>query len=1044
MFIPLHVKSDYSLGFGTASIEELVREAAKFAYPALALTDIENLYGQVRFHHLCRLHGIRPITGLELRPGFDGRRGVGRRSGRLVLLAADERGYRSLCRIVGRRRGGVRDPEVGSDPLPLTARFSEGLFALSDDPSVVERLAGCGNFPLDRLGMLLVRPDNPPLEARRRAVAERLGVRLVADLDAIFLKEEDRRLHLLQLAIRQGRRLQEVAEGDAESSERRLRSPAEVAALFSDLPGAVAAAQEIAEACRFDIRTIAQGSPGFELAGEAAADRLRRLCEDGVLDRVGGRWNDAYRKRLEDELALFERLGFSGFMVAVAEILAHCREEGIPAAVRGSAVSSLVLHLLGGSPVDPLAHGLLFERFLHPGKSAWPDVDIDLPWHHRDGVIDWVFERFGRDRVAMVAAHHTFQYRSALREGLKAWGARPALVERLSAALPPEDLAVEEVDFLGLAATVRDDPLAELHGTGEGAELAAILPLVRRLVGKPRHIAVHPGGIVMGQPPLEDVLPLELAPKGVVVTQYDLVAVARLGLVKIDLLGNRCLSELEEALTLAGRGKGLRLESIPAEDPQTLALIDRGETIGCFQLESPAMRSLLARLPVRRQSDLIAVLALIRPGAASGEVKSDFVRRARGEEADTNPFPSLSDRLDETHGLFLYEEDIMALLSRIGGMNLEEADELRRQIVESGGIHEVLASLEADFLQRAKTGGADAPLARRAWATAARFAAYSFNKAHAASYALLAYFSAYVKAHHPLEFACALLNHHQGLYPLRTEVGELARMGVELRLPHVNLSGYHSWIEGKGSATPAGAVRVGLDKVKGLSQRGALTIIAERNRQGQFVSLRDLLERVRLSRGEVSALILSGACDGLSPLSEADYPFAHEAVLALLRQGCDPAELDNLIIPLPAAEAEQVRLYRGLVRVKNELRYLEMHLSAHPLALLRPEAKRYGCLTIRRALLLPAGSTVRLAVVIAAMRRVVTRQGAMQFLTLEDETGLLEGAVLPPVYRALGERVTTPGPFLVEGALRRQQGAVHLEMRLLAPFHERRRPFGRT
>ena len=295
-------------------------------------------------------------------------------------------------------------------------------------------------------------------------------------------------------------------------------SAAEAAARFGDVPEAVAATADIAEECRLDLGGGKKTSPVFDFPGEQAAELLRRFCTKAIPDRYPGTpaWTDRHRNRLNKELAVFETLGFSAFMVVVAEILVHCRREGIPVIARGSAVSSLVLHLLGGSPVDPLAHGLIFERFLHPEKSAWPDVDLDLPWHRRDEVIAWVYERFGRDRVAMVAAHHTFQYRSALREGLKAWGARPALTEMLSRALPPEDLPVEEVDFIGLAAAAGvTDPMAELDDRyRETTGLQEILPLIRRLVGRPHHIAAHPGGIVVDRRPLEDLLPSSWRPRG--------------------------------------------------------------------------------------------------------------------------------------------------------------------------------------------------------------------------------------------------------------------------------------------------------------------------------------------------------------------------------------------------------------------------------------------------------------------------------------------------------------------------------------------------
>jgi DNA-directed DNA polymerase III PolC len=1046
MFVPLLVKSEYSLAYGTASIDELVERAAALGYKSLALTDLENLYGQVQFHQKCRLHGIHPITGIELRPGFAGRHSPGSRSGRLILIALDDRGYRSLCRIVSRRRGrSKRGDKAGcGDPLPLAEQHSEGLIILSDDISVIERLVQGGRFSRERIGLLMVRPDSAAADIAE--TAGRLQVRLVADLDAVFLDLDDHPLHVLQVAIGKGQLLDLTARGgDVESAERRLRSAEEAAALFADLPDALAAAEDIAAQCRLELGSDEETAHVYNPeAGSGDAEKLRRLCQEALAElKLSGRLE--YRRRLEEELEVFAGLNFSGFMLIVADILGHCRSHGILVAVRGSAVSSLVLHLLG-SPVDPIAHGLLFERFLHRGKTAWPDVDIDLPWDRRDEVIDWVYRRFGKEKVAMVAAIHTFRYRSALREGLKAWGAPESLIESMSRQLPPEDLAPEEVDFLDLSAAsaeaaVGDDSVIQ---DTVPPQLRNFLPLIRRLVGRPRHLAVHPGGIVIDWRPLEDLLPLELAPKGVVVTQYDLVAVAKLGLVKIDLLGNRCLSEIEETLDAAGWPKPLRLQSIPHEDPATLELIDRAQTVGCFQLESPAMRSLLARLPIRRQSDLIAALALIRPGAAAGEVKNTFIRRARGEEKKTVDLPVLTDRLRETHGLPIYEEDIMLLLSRSGGVSLAQADELRRGIVKSGGDAALLSSLQTRFLTRA---GSNFPndrsalaRARRSWQVAARFAAYSFSKAHAASYALLAYYSAYLKIHHPVEFACALLNHHQGLYPLRVEAAELRRLGVRLLPPHVNDSEYHSRIVETENGAGERPVRVGLDKVKSLSRRAALEMVAERKARGPFVSLRDLLDRVRLGVHEVAALLLSGSCDGLPPLRAADYPFVHEVAVERLRQKCDLSELENLRVvtqtPDSAAERERVRKFQALVRVRNELNYLEMHLSAHPMELLREEAKQAGCVTVSQTVATPSGSSVRLAAVVAAMRRVMTKQGPLQFITFEDETGLLEAVVYPVVYRQLGERVTTPGPFLVEGKVRDQQGAVHLEVGRLKPFRE--------
>ncbi len=1043
MFIPLHTKSDYSLGYGTASVDELVDRAAELGYPALGLTDLENLYGQVRFHARCRTRGIHAITGVELRPGFDDRRNFGNKTGRLVLLASNREGYSSLCRIVSRRSGsGGRRGRgaAGGDLIPPVSENAAGLIALSEDPVTIERLAAEGAFSKDNLGLLLVRPGDSRSEILLFEQARRLGIRVVADLDAVFPLKSDYPLHQLQVAVHQGRLISEVKEkGFNAGPERYLRSPSEAAALFADVPGTLEASAEIAERCRFSFRDLEPGLPELVLPGGAKpVERLRGLCAEKLVQITGaGKWTIPHEERLEFELAEIERLGLSAFMVIVGEILDHCRQKKIPAVVRGSAVSSLVIRLLGGSAVDPVESGLLFERFLHEAKSEWPDVDIDLPWQIRDDVIEWVHNHFGRERTVMVAAHHTLQRRSALRAGLKAFGIRSSLIDKLSATLPPDDLGVEEFDFLGLSDAIPDkvDAAAEPIGFGH------ILPLVQRLVGRPHHPAVHPGGVVIGRQPMEDILPLERAPKGVLVTQYDMAALAEQKMVKIDLLGNRFLSEFQETLRLAGSADPAALDAIPANDSRTLELIDNARTIGCFQLETPAMRSLLARLPIRSEDDLTAALALIRPGAAAGQAKAAFIRRARGEEPAEILDSAISDRLRQTQGMLLYEEDIMVLLARTGELTVGEADELRSAIVRSGGDPQRLSELESGFLARCGVNRGESPAtlsrARRTWAEAARFASYSFNKAHAASYSKLAYLSAYLKTHHPVEFSCALINHHQGMYPLRTLASDLTRQGVILLPPHVNFSEYHS-------AIVEGAVRVGLDKIKGLTVRTAGKILEEREKKGPFTTFRDLADRIKPRHNELSALVLSGACDDMPPLLSEWYPFVHETALDILKKGGNPAAVETLRLDAPPSTPQaDIGLYSALVRVRHELRYLEMHLSAHPVGLLRPEAERYGCISIRTATARSTGSRIRLLVIMAAMRRVLTRNGIMQFLTLEDETGLLEAVVLPSFYRALGDRVTTPGPFLMEGTLRRQQDAAHLDVFKLSPFNQRRRPFGK-
>jgi DNA-directed DNA polymerase III PolC len=998
MPVPLHVKSEFSAGYGTASVEALVRRAARLGYSALALTDVENLYGHVRLHHAARAHGIKAITGVELRGAF-GPGALGAKAGRLVLLARDRAGYESLCRIVTRRRVGIV-PET-KDPLQCLDAEPHGVFFLSDDASVVERLLRAG-VPSEDIRFLLVRPGG---------VGPPHGVRAVADPDVVMADRSDRDLHVLRMAIRRRQRVPDVTEG--EPAERSMRSIVELCAIYHHAPEALAESLRVAEACTLDLAESRPALPSIALApGETADARLAQICRERLeRRRREGRGRGAeYEERLRHELAVIGRRGLAGYFLIVGEIAGHAITTGIAVMGRGSAVGSLVAHLLGISAVDPLRHGLYFERFLHAERKDFPDIDLDVPSHRREELLAWVFRRFGEERVAMVAAHQTFRRRAAFREGLKALGMTPLDVEQFSRRLPADE--------------VEDEAPFPLHLLPE--RYRAAVPLIERLIGMFQHVSVHPGGVVMAEPRIECHAPLERAPKGVLVTQFDMESVARLGLIKIDLLGNRALSAIQEACDSLGR-----VPAMPDADPATLAMLREARTVGCFQIETPAMRAVLRRLPLRGIVDLAAALAIVRPGPASGEAKAAFVRRASGEEPPEPPHARLAAPLRETHGLMLYEEDIMTAISAMTGWSLEAADEMRAAIVRGQDDAAALAGLERAFTTAAESTGVTESEAATVWRALARFAAYSFNKAHATSYAQLAWQTAYLKTHHPGELASAVLNSYGGHYPLRTVAAAFARDGITLLPPHVNVAGLRC-------TTEDGAVRVGLTSLKRVTARSRALILATR----PFRDLRDLLERAPLPYREMEALVLSGACDGLAPLAPEGYPFSHRAILDRLRAAPTARGLEGFVAP--EARGPRVETYRELVRVRDELTYLGMHLSNHPMRVLREEAARAGCVSTAD-LASRAGRFVRVAAVVAATRRLATRGGhIMQFVTLEDECGLVEALLFPAAYTSLEDPVTNPGPFLVSGRLEAHHGDFQLLVSDVKPFHARPRPYGKV
>jgi DNA polymerase III alpha subunit len=968
MPVPLHVKSHASPGIGVHAPEALAGRAAALGFRALALTDVENLYAQVRFHHACRAFGLRALTGVELRTGFAAH-APGALAGRLVLLARDRAGYESLCRIVSRRR---LAPLPTPDPLSSLGEEA-GLFYLSDDVSVLARLIERGVDP-SSLRHLVVRPDGP---------AGASSVRPVADADAILIAPEDHMVHRLAAAVRAGCRVDDVH--GLESAERVLRGPGELAALFDR--ALLEESDRIAEACTLDLTEVLPAPPRLSGAADPSAELAERCVALLAAKRAAGRMTGVdYDVRLVHELAVIGTLSFADLFLVVGEIVAEARARRIAVAARGSASGSLVACLLGAGGVDPIAHGLLFERFLHARRKRPPDIDLDLSSDRREEILDWVFDRFGEERVAMVSAHQTFGRRAALREGLKAFGLAPGAIARFSAALPADDLFDDAL------------PRALLPATAHEA-----LPVIERLVGAFRTLAVHPGGIVIADPRIDRHAPLERAPKGVVVTQYDMHALEAIGLVKIDLLGNRALSALDRVCAALPAAACVA----PDGDPATLALLSAGRTVGCFQLETPVVRPTLEKLPVRGIEDVVAAIAIVRPGPASGEAKAAFIRRANREEEAAPPHPRLAELVAPTYGLLLYEEQLTQAIALLTGWPLERADELREAIADER------ASSPAFLAACAQTGIAPEDAARL-WRLLARFASYSFNKAHAVSYAGIAWTTAYHKAHHPAAFACAVLAHYGGAYPLRTIAAEFARL-VPVRAPHVA----HSF---DGPSLEDGGVRLGLAAIRHGTARTRERILRAR----PFEDAADFLRRVPMARAELEAFVLSGALDGLAPLSAPDYPLPHFALLGR---------------PAPSARGELADTWRALVRANHELRFLGMHPSAHPMAILRAEALAAGCVTSAE-LSSHAGERARLAGLVAASRRWRGAAGTIvQFVTFEDEFGVFEALVPARTYRALGDPVRAPGPWLIDGRVVSDHGSITLRVEAIEPFHRRRRPY---
>jgi DNA polymerase III alpha subunit len=680
---------------------------------------------------------------------------------------------------------------------------------------------------------------------------------------------------------------------------------------------------------------------------QGGMERLRALCERGLAWRYPER---PPRERMERELAVIGKLGYADYFLVVHDIVRFSRERGLPVAGRGSGASSVVSYALGISNVCPVDFDLPFERFLHEGRSDYPDIDVDFSWRVRDEVIAHVFRRWGD--VAMVSTHITFQRRSAFREAAKAFGYSDEQVSRLR------------------------------KGRVEIPDRARIEAGAAAILGIPRHLSVHPGGIVLHP---DGVAPLARAEKGVVVTQYDKETVEEAGLVKIDLLGNRALSTIRETVEIVERTEGARLdvERLPVDEP-TLRLLREARTLGCNQLESPAMRSLIRMMRPSDAKGLMKALALIRPGAASLGMKEAFVRRERG--LDPSPEGPL---LRDTHGIMLYEDDAMIVASALTGLPLSEGDRFRRRVQKLRTDEERVA-VSREFLEAAVRHGTPREAAEGLWIQMAKFNEFSFCRAHAASYGVLAWASAWLAAHHPLAHWVAALNNNQGLYDARVYLEQAKREGIRVLLPCVQRSGREFAAEG-------GAIRVGFDRIFGLEERELGEILEGR----PFESLEDFLARTRISRPSLRNLALCGALDwtGLS---------RPRALMTALAKG---------------AAAPAIPDFREEEKFAHELEILGLSARRHILSYLAPGPRPFDS----RGLAGSAGRRVKLLGIMATARVAVTaREEPMEFLTLEDEHGLFEAVLFPGVFRRCRGLIGTLGPYEVTGRAEERYGAVAL------------------
>ncbi|MCS7167648.1 MAG: DNA polymerase III subunit alpha [Gemmatales bacterium] len=1027
--VALHVHSWYSLLEGVDAPQRLLERAAQCGYSALAFTDTNNLYGAVAIQDLAWQYGVRPIFGACLRQIPSALESAGAASSdererntyserkstypaapfRCTVLIAEPKGYANLCIILSRLH-------LQAAPLEqLLQEHHEGLHVLVDEPYWLRVLQPTFRA---RLWAELIRPGRS--SRREKALLEsaaRQGVRVVASSAVHFAEPQGYALFRWLTAIRQRTLLARVPTRLTITPAHHLARAEEIWSRFADVPEALVHAEQLAEQCRSDVlprQLILPAPPEYwRQAPDAdnAVELLRQLqsrCERALASRCGD--TPAARARLEQELAIIAQRGLAGYFLVVQEIAQEARRRGYPLALRGSAGNCLVCYLLGITDVDPLRYQLPLERFLHAGRADLPDIDLDFDWRIRDEMIQWVCQRFGKSHTAQISSHLFFQPRSAFREAAKVCGLSGPQITQLLLRL---EARLEEylMDANSEAALQKWPEQLVRAGAGILApeQWPRLLSAARQLLGRPHHLSLHPGGIVLTPDPLCRHVPLQRAPKGVLMTQFDKDGVERIGLVKIDLLGNRALATVAEVRQLVGTRP-----TIPETDEATVRLLQRGDTLGVNQLESPAMRHLLVQYQPRERDEVIHVLALIRPAAASVGNKELFLRRRRGME----PLPALPPQLDailrDTCGLMIFEDQALLAIQAATGWPAAEADHLRKAISE-GLPAESAAAWWQRFALACQQRGLARETAEFLWKQLARFNAYSFCKSHAVSYGWLAWEAAWYKAHYPVHFWTAALNNNLGMYPQWVYIEGVKWSGIRILPPCVNGSALEFRVEGN-------ALRVGLGSIRGVPRPVLLRLLEERQRHGPFADVRDLCRRVPMGPEVLARLIQAGACDFMALPREEIFLEA-----ALERRQCDdPAMFRSHLEPtLPALLPRAHAAYpqpnrRQLVLAACQWETLGFVLDVPLMQLFRPWVP--ADLDDSRALQRPPGSAVTLAGLVAASRLTPTAQGkTMQFLTLADEWGLVEVTIFPDACPLVPNPAL--GPYVVTGRIEDHFGA---------------------
>ncbi|MEI6650761.1 MAG: DNA polymerase III subunit alpha [Candidatus Moraniibacteriota bacterium] len=1035
-FVHLHVHSHFSLLNALPKVDDLIAEAKRYDMDALALTDTSNLYGAVEFFVHAKQAGIKAIIGVELHVVKDHTSKTPTADDRprntIVLLAKDETGYLNLLQLISIAQldGFYYKARIDKD---LLRKYGAGLIALSgnmtgevpanliyDNSEAAKAIAldyqeifGPGNFYLE-LGPNMEIEGQAAVNAGLLQIHSDTGIPLVAASDVYYLHPEDRDTHDILLCIQNSWTVAQENRQKMTHLDLSFRSPEEMKRLFKDFPGAIENTRKIADACNVTIRLGETQLPHFDVpAGLTAESYLLQLCEEGLIRRYGEHGITAeHRERLDYELDIISKTGFASYFLIVADFVNWAKENGIVVGPgRGSAAGSLVAYLTGITNIDPIEYTLLFERFLNPERISMPDVDMDFADDRRDDVLEYVRQRYGRDHVAQIITFGTMAAKAAIRDTGRALGFPYAFCDQISKLIPM---------FTTLGKAVEEVPeLKELY-TGN-ADAKRIIDTAKKLEGNARHASVHACGVVITKDPVTAYSPLQkVAGHGdSAVTQYasssKLSAVEKIGLLKMDFLGLKNLTIIQNTVRIIralGKFPDLAehigidpetgsaadvMDKMPIDDPETYRLLQEARTTGVFQLESSGMKRYLRQLKPTVIEDVIAMVALYRPGPM--EYIPDFIDGKHGRKEVKYLHPKLEPILRNTYGVAVYQEQLMQIGRDLAGFSLGEADVLRKAVGKK--IKELVAEQRVKFIDRCIENGINKKIAEQVFAFIEPFAGYGFNRSHAACYAVVGYQTAFLKAHYPAEFMAALLTSDQSdTDRIAIEVEESRQSGVEVLAPDVNESFEEFAVivgdDGKER------IRFGLNAIKNVGRPAAAEIVAERRRNGKYGSLEDFLERVRtkdLNKKSLEALAKVGALDAFAErgtiLSNLDVLLSYSKSLNKIKETHTDSLFGSMDLERPSIRMKETVPATKKERLAWEKELIGLYISDHPVSGYDSYLKEVAT-PIADIQNLPDGATVRVGGVVNAAKKILTKTGnTMYFVTLEDLTGRTEVIVFP-------------------------------------------------